>query len=609
MRNALLLVIAMFLVTQALAAENTTSSHAPTSQDEQQALGKRARDGDLNAQSELCQTYDLYPNGNWYCMRAAERGDEKALEKLQRGNTKPKSEADCTGSLYWMKQAKPRDDAQAALGNPHIQQQIGWSYYFGGGCSLTGQSYTEAYFWWKLSVREGERIPGDDIDMHFWISDAAKHLSAEQLSAVNKRIGDWKPAPSRDLTSLITKSNQGDVTATVQLWKLYETGADDLAADRWEELKYLHKAAEQGDATAQREFAFHYWNGNGVEKDENEALSWYLKAAGQRDRDAQEALGMLYREKKDYAEAYFWFSWASSEKSGSELNAKALRDEAEAKLTDDQKARAAKRLQETLNPAEQAKLAADDAAVAQARNAADQKIAQLKTKAEQGDLQSMVGIGDVYEKGEGIRKDDVEAMNWYRKAADLGYAPAELTVGGLYWSGMGVNRDLLEALKWERKAADQGYIPALKAVGYAFERGDGVSADRDEAIRWYRNAADRGDQESQWKLGHLYENPSGKEKNWPEAYFWYCASAAYNWSTLAADHLTAEEKAKDEGRLRDWRLAHGPPFIPSWAAQFSPCPGDALEPTASKIDHGEPLATPGKRWPKGKTVIDDDSRL
>jgi len=45
-------------------------------------------------------------------------------------------------------------------------------------------------------------------------------------------------------------------------------------------------------------------------------------------------------------------------------------------------------------------------------------IADLKEMAAAGDVKSQVQIGLVYLTGDGIRKDDAEAVKWLRKAAD-----------------------------------------------------------------------------------------------------------------------------------------------------------------------------------------------
>ena len=64
---------------------------------------------------------------------------------------------------------------------------------------------------------------------------------------------------------------------------------------------------------------------------------------------------------------------------------------------------------------------------------ADQKpIEEVKAKAEAGDADSQVELGRRYDKGEGVAKDQVEAVKWYRKAAEQNYARGQYDLGVCY---------------------------------------------------------------------------------------------------------------------------------------------------------------------------------
>jgi hypothetical protein len=68
----------------------------------------------------------------------------------------------------------------------------------------------------------------------------------------------------------------------------------------------------------------------------------------------------------------------------------------------------------------------------------------------------------MYQNGQGVAQDDVEAARWYRNAADQGEAAAQSGLGIMYQNGQGVPQDDAEAMKWYRKAADQGDATAKK---------------------------------------------------------------------------------------------------------------------------------------------------
>ena len=95
-------------------------------------------------------------------------------------------------------------------------------------------------------------------------------------------------------------------------------------------------------------------------------------------------------------------------------------------------------------------------------------------------------IGLKYFKGEGVPKDDAEAVKWYRKAAEQGYAVAQTNLGAMYAHGQGVSKDYAEALKWYRKAAEYGYDLAQNNLGAMYFNGEGVRQNHREAVKWYR---------------------------------------------------------------------------------------------------------------------------
>jgi len=94
---------------------------------------------------------------------------------------------------------------------------------------------------------------------------------------------------------------------------------------------------------------------------------------------------------------------------------------------------------------------------------ADQKpIEEVKAKAKSGDADSEVELGLRYEQGKGVAKDQVEAVKWYRKAAEQNLAEAQYNLGVGYYKGEGVAKDWVEAYRWLLLAARQGDEDAKK---------------------------------------------------------------------------------------------------------------------------------------------------
>jgi len=113
--------------------------------------------------------------------------------------------------------------------------------------------------------------------------------------------------------------------------------------------------------------------------------------------------------------------------------------------------------------------------------------------AEQGDDLAQYNLGVLYRKGRGVPQDDVQARQWYEKAAVQGQAKAQYNLGTLYFNGEGVPKDYQQALRWFRLAADQGEAVAQTKIAIMYDDGQGVSQDFVQAYKWYSLAATNGD--------------------------------------------------------------------------------------------------------------------
>jgi len=61
----------------------------------------------------------------------------------------------------------------------------------------------------------------------------------------------------------------------------------------------------------------------------------------------------------------------------------------------------------------------------------------------------------MYADGHGVPQDYVEAVTWYRKAAEKGNATAQHNLGGMYVQGRGVTQDYMLAYMWLNLAASK----------------------------------------------------------------------------------------------------------------------------------------------------------
>jgi TPR repeat protein len=159
---------------------------------------------------------------------------------------------------------------------------------------------------------------------------------------------------------------------------------------------------------------------------------------------------------------------------------------------------------------------------------AQDTIADVQAKAEAGDKVAQFLLGRAYYSGsDGLPRDEITAMPWFRKAADQGQVNAQTYLGYMYEEGRGVKKDEAQAVEWYRKAAEQGERNAQRNLGmmYADGRG-GLTKSDTEAVNWYRKAAEQGDPSAQNSLGQMYQRGGGSLKqDVGEALAWYRKSA------------------------------------------------------------------------------------
>ena len=156
-------------------------------------------------------------------------------------------------------------------------------------------------------------------------------------------------------------------------------------------------------------------------------------------------------------------------------------------------------------------------------------IEDLKQIAYAGDVAAQVQLGVIYLTGDGIQKDDAEAMKWLRKAADQDNALAERYLAEMYFKGRGVEQNNMEAARWLRMAADQGDAESEHNLAVLYSQGQGVPRNLKQAVEWMRKSAEQGFAAGQHGLGMFYEAGDGVEENPTEAAKWYRLAVAQSY--------------------------------------------------------------------------------
>ncbi|MDB4391271.1 sel1 repeat family protein [bacterium] len=184
----------------------------------------------------------------------------------------------------------------------------------------------------------------------------------------------------------------------------------------------------------------------------------------------------------------------------------------------------------------------------------------VQERAEAGDAEAQYDLGHMYEYGYGkaVTADYVEAVKWYRKAANQEYASAQYRLAHKYYHGLKVPVDYAQAAELYRKAAEQGYAPALNDLGAMYYLGKGVPKDVVEGAKWYRKAAEQGEAKAQSNLGEMYDKGDGVPQDDVKAYMFFNLAAAKGsedgWVGRDAveKRMTQEQIAEGQKLTREW---------------------------------------------------------
>ncbi|NMG30703.1 tetratricopeptide repeat protein [Aromatoleum evansii] len=121
---------------------------------------------------------------------------------------------------------------------------------------------------------------------------------------------------------------------------------------------------------------------------------------------------------------------------------------------------------------------------------------QLAPLAEGGNPVAQERLAIMYFYGRGVPEDEDKALQWARRSADQGNLDAMYFIGNMYVFGEKLPKSVQdpdqEAARWYFEAARKGHAEAEYGLGLLFLAGKGVVQDQEEAMRWIRSAADHG---------------------------------------------------------------------------------------------------------------------
>lgn len=175
------------------------------------------------------------------------------------------------------------------------------------------------------------------------------------------------------------------------------------------------------------------------------------------------------------------------------------------------------------------------------------------------DQNSPIGMHEVarcYLMGMGVRQSDTEAVVWLKKADKLNHVISTVELGDRYWLGEGVPQDDKIAISYYAKAAARNNPLAMRKLGFAYREGIVVVKNLQTAFNWYKKAADLGETTACYNVAVCYHDGIGTEKNLEESFRYHKLAAEYgdpdSQFTLSRFYHDGIGTAVDQAQADSW---------------------------------------------------------
>ncbi|XP_034115168.1 protein sel-1 homolog 1 [Drosophila albomicans] len=127
-------------------------------------------------------------------------------------------------------------------------------------------------------------------------------------------------------------------------------------------------------------------------------------------------------------------------------------------------------------------------------------------------------LGKLYLEGsEQIKADNETAFKYFSKASEMGDPVGQSGLGLMYLKGLGVPKDSIKALSYFTQAADQGWVDGQLQLGTMYFTGNGVKTDYKLALKYFNLATQSGHVLAYYNLGIMHAYGMGMLRSCPAA--------------------------------------------------------------------------------------------
>lgn len=117
---------------------------------------------------------------------------------------------------------------------------------------------------------------------------------------------------------------------------------------------------------------------------------------------------------------------------------------------------------------------------------------------------ALVGLGDLYHRGEGVDENPQLAYAFFESAAETGHPEANLFIGFALLQGRGIEQDVDRAREILSTLAEDGSVQAMLYLGRSYREPFAPDPDPALARQWIEQAAELGSVEAKATLGYMH---------------------------------------------------------------------------------------------------------
>ena len=318
--------------------------------------------------------------------------------------------------------------------------------------------------------------------------------------------------------------------AQLLLAYIYYDGFESIKENKIFASRYFKLAADNGIKTAQSCYGFMLLNGDGIQRDGEEANKYFKLASENKDNDQSKYLKLQINSVSvETRQAIKYFeNLAKSGSSKAMISLANLYANGKGIEKDETKAyEYAQQAAKTNDPEGHFLLAYYNQIGLGTNKNLEEAVKHYKIAADGGNTIAQGNLARLYQFGEGTPVDLKSAVKYFKMAADGGDVVCCNSYAFLVSKGIGTKLDMNEAIKYFNKAIEAKDVTAMNNLGIIYLRGEsGVKQDAQKAKELFEKAAEFGEPLGYCNIGFIYEKGIfGIKRNIEEARKYYQKAA------------------------------------------------------------------------------------